>query len=103
MSRGKPTIIDIRPDGPHVVDPNATVMFVYSPDVLRALGAIPKELAPAPDTIKNPATPDPIYLAGVANGLGSFFDALVDQEIVPPSKAYELLWAAYENTKARIA
>jgi len=95
------TVIDIRPEGPVVLqDPNVTAIFMYPPEMLNRAGAIPQELAPVEDTERVQAQPDPIYMAGVAAGLGAFFDALLAKGYTA-EVANELLWAAYENTNSR--
>jgi hypothetical protein len=87
----KRTIIDIRHDGPHIMpDPGTTLVHHYEPALLAELGR-PPELA---------TTPELFHKAGVCAGLGAFFDALLSKGY-SPAVANELLWAAYENLKAR--
>jgi hypothetical protein len=85
------TIIDIRKDGIRVVpDPSQTLVHHYDPELLARLGAL------------KPASPeDPIYKAGVAAGLGSFFDMLVARGLTR-EEVQELLCdvPAYQNLKA---
>lgn len=47
-------------------------------------------------TKATPKTPDLIHRAGVAAGLGAFYDALLAKGI-EPEVAHDLLWAAYER------
>lgn len=84
----RPTIIDIRKDGPHVVpDPGTTLVHHYDPQLLAQLAQ------------SNAKEPDPLFKAGLCSGLGAFFDALITKGYTP-EVANELLWAAYRNLKA---
>ncbi len=84
----KRTVVDIRPDGPHIVpDPNATLYCNYDPRFLSRLGADDAEVS------------ELTYRAGLCAGLGAFFDALVLKGH-QPDEAQSLLWTAYENLSA---
>ncbi len=88
------TVIDIRPDGSHILtDPNATAIFHYPPELLQAAGALPKEEL-AGDTEKNPTLPNLDRLGGIAKGVGAFYDALIAKGVAP-EVAHELMWAAH--------
>ncbi len=84
------TIIEITKDGPRILpDPGATMVMTPPPELLVAAGGTPP--------------PPPDFHAGAAAGLGSFFDALVNKGGIAPAAAQEMLWAAWENLKGRLA